>query len=68
MEALKQKNVEAEPFRTDELTNKRFTIVFDPDNLPIEWHEIRTFGVRLDEGDLFLYSNKSNHRANAIVK
>lgn len=36
---LKQHNVSAEPIRTDEYTNKRFTFLFDPDGLPIEIYE-----------------------------
>ena len=36
---LKQHNVEAEPIRTDEFTNKRFTFIADPDALPIEFYE-----------------------------
>ena len=31
--------VVAEPIRVDEITNKRFTFVFDPDQLPIEFYE-----------------------------
>ncbi len=30
----------AEPVRTDETTNKRFTFICDPDGLPIELYEI----------------------------
>lgn len=33
---LTQKNIIAEPVRVDEITQKRFTFIFDPDNLPIE--------------------------------
>ncbi len=36
---LRTKNVAAEPVRVDELTNKSFTFIFDPDNLPIELYE-----------------------------
>ncbi|STX27894.1 Lactoylglutathione lyase [Legionella beliardensis] len=41
-EAIKQlaeKGVVAEPIRLDELTNKYFTFIADPDNLPIELYE-----------------------------
>lgn len=36
---LKEKNVDTEPVRTDEFTGKKFTFLFDPDNLPIELYE-----------------------------
>ncbi len=36
---LEQKNVSVEPVRTDELTQKRFTFIADPDHLPIEFYE-----------------------------
>lgn len=36
---LSSKNILSEPIRTDETTNKRFTFVADPDNLPIELYE-----------------------------
>jgi glyoxylase I family protein len=36
---LKLHNVEAEPIRVDEFTNKRFTFIADPDGLPIEFYE-----------------------------
>lgn len=39
IEILKKKNIIAEPIRTDEMTNKQFTFIFDPDNLPIELYE-----------------------------
>lgn len=39
VEALKKKNISAEPIRTDETTGKRFTFISDPDNLPIELYE-----------------------------
>ncbi len=39
IEQLKIKGVEAEPIRTDEFTNKRFTFIEDPDGLPIEFYE-----------------------------
>lgn len=35
----KSYNVIAEPIRIDEFTNKRFTFIADPDNLPIEFYE-----------------------------
>lgn len=37
---LQQHNVEAEPIRVDEFTNKRFTFIADPDGLPIEFYEL----------------------------
>lgn len=36
---LKERSVEAEPVRTDEFTGKKFTFIFDPDQLPIELYE-----------------------------
>lgn len=36
---LNTKNIFAEQIRIDDLTNKRFTFIFDPDNLPIELYE-----------------------------
>lgn len=39
VQILKNKMVIAEPIRTDEFTNKRFTFIADPDNLPIELYE-----------------------------
>ncbi len=36
---LEEKGIKAEPVRTDELTGKRFTFFFDPDDLPIELYE-----------------------------
>ena len=36
---LKANNILAEPVRIDEATNKRFTFITDPDNLPIELYE-----------------------------
>lgn len=32
-------NIEVEPIRIDEITNKRFTFIADPDDLPIEFYE-----------------------------
>lgn len=37
---LVSKNIVPEPIRTDETTNKRFTFIADPDDLPIEFYEI----------------------------
>jgi glyoxylase I family protein len=39
VENLKKKNIHAEKIRVDEITNKCFTFIFDPDNLPIELYE-----------------------------
>ena len=36
---LTKKNVECEPIRIDETTDKRFTFIADPDDLPIEFYE-----------------------------
>ncbi len=36
---LSTKNIAAEPIRLDPTTNKRFTFIADPDNLPIEFYE-----------------------------
>jgi glyoxylase I family protein len=36
---LTSKNIEAEPIRIDETTEKRFTFIADPDLLPIEFYE-----------------------------
>jgi glyoxylase I family protein len=36
---LKTYKIEAEPIRIDEFTNKRFTFIADPDDLPIEFYE-----------------------------
>lgn len=38
---LNSKNIPSEPIRIDEFTNKRFTFIADPDNLPIEFYEIQ---------------------------
>ncbi len=40
IENLKKKNIPTEKIRVDEITNKCFTFIFDPDNLPIELYEI----------------------------
>lgn len=37
---LNKNKLETEPIRIDELTNKRFTFLSDPDNLPIELYEL----------------------------
>jgi glyoxylase I family protein len=37
--SLKAKGINVEPLRTDEFTGRKFTFVFDPDNLPIEIYE-----------------------------
>jgi glyoxylase I family protein len=36
---LSKKDVIAEPVRVDETTGKKFTFIFDPDNLPVELYE-----------------------------
>jgi glyoxylase I family protein len=36
---LKQHDVDVEPIRVDELTQKRFTFFSDPDDLPLELYE-----------------------------
>jgi len=36
---LDSKNIESEPIRVDETTEKRFTFIADPDELPIEFYE-----------------------------
>ena len=37
---LNTRNIETEPIRIDEFTNKRFTFITDPDKLPIELYEL----------------------------
>ena len=37
---LNEKSVDTEAIRVDEFTDKRFTFLSDPDNLPIELYEI----------------------------
>jgi glyoxylase I family protein len=37
---LNSKNIESEPIRIDEMTQKRFTFIADPDELPIEFYEL----------------------------
>ena len=39
IEKLLKSNIIAEPTRIDEITGKRFTFIFDPDNLPVELYE-----------------------------
>lgn len=39
IQALNENNIVAEPIRIDEITGKRFTFIFDPDNLPVELYE-----------------------------
>jgi len=39
VETLQKQNILIEEIRTDEITGKRFTFIFDPDNLPIEFYE-----------------------------
>ena len=36
---LEKFKIEVEPIRIDELTEKRFTFIADPDDLPIEFYE-----------------------------
>ena len=36
---LSKHNIIAEPVRIDEFTNKKFTFIADPDDLPIEFYE-----------------------------
>lgn len=36
---LEQKGIKAEAIRIDEFTGKRFSFIFDPDELPIELYE-----------------------------
>lgn len=36
---LDSKNIESEPIRIDDTTEKRFTFIADPDALPIEFYE-----------------------------
>jgi glyoxylase I family protein len=39
IETLTKMGVIAEPIRIDEITQKAFTFIFDPDNLPIELYQ-----------------------------
>ena len=36
---LQSKNIDVEPIRVDEFTDKKFTFIADPDGLPIEFYE-----------------------------
>ena len=36
---LRKLDIECEPIRVDEFTNKKMTFFFDPDGLPLELHE-----------------------------
>jgi glyoxylase I family protein len=36
---LNRYNIEVEPVRVDELTQKKFTFIADPDDLPIEFYQ-----------------------------
>lgn len=40
IEYLQSKNIHTEPIRIDEFTDKKFTFLNDPDNLPIELYEL----------------------------
>lgn len=37
---LNSKSIDVEPIRVDEFTQKRFTFIADPDDLPIEFYEL----------------------------
>ncbi|MDN3643322.1 VOC family protein [Lutimonas halocynthiae] len=39
IEELAKKGVQAEPVRVDDMTHKKFTFFFDPDDLPLELYE-----------------------------
>jgi glyoxylase I family protein len=39
IDELSGKNIVSEPIRIDEHTGKKFTFIFDPDDLPIEFYE-----------------------------
>jgi glyoxylase I family protein len=39
IEHLEKFQIEVEPIRIDELTEKRYTFIADPDDLPIEFYE-----------------------------
>lgn len=39
-EYLRSRDVDVEPIRIDEITNKKFTFFSDPDDLPLEIYEI----------------------------
>jgi glyoxylase I family protein len=40
LELLQAKHISFEPVRIDEHTGKKFTFIFDPDELPIELYEL----------------------------
>ena len=40
IQILTANNIESEPIRIDKFTNKKFTFLSDPDNLPIELYEL----------------------------
>lgn len=60
IETLKDKNIPSEPIRTDEYTNKRFTFITDPDNLPIELYE--EVEVWMVNGELSIVNNENPTR------
>jgi glyoxylase I family protein len=39
VETIRKSNINTEPIRVDETTGKKFTFIFDPDNLPVELYE-----------------------------
>lgn len=39
VKSLQEHHIKSEPVRTDEFTGKKFTFIFDPDDLPIELYE-----------------------------
>lgn len=39
LKILDDKKIRYQPVRTDEFTGKKFTFIFDPDNLPLELYE-----------------------------
>jgi glyoxylase I family protein len=39
VQQFSESGISVEPVRIDEFTNKKFTFIFDPDNLPIEIYE-----------------------------
>lgn len=41
IEHLNSNEIHSEPIRIDEFTGKRFTFISDPDDLPIEFYEIK---------------------------
>ncbi|MBL7890724.1 MAG: VOC family protein [Bacteroidia bacterium] len=40
IKGLEEKGIKAEAIRMDEFTGKRFSFIFDPDELPIELYEL----------------------------